>query len=287
MFKRIGPLVAMVGLILGLGWTMLWLVFSAHGPQDAWERVRETGVLRVGYAVEAPYAFVGPSLEVTGESPETARLVANELGVRHIEWVQVSFANLIPELLNGRFDVIAAGLFVTDERRRQIAFSLPTIKVGSGVLMRADQEHELDAPLLWLLTSRGRIAVLEGAVEASRLMALGVTPQRLWPVGTARMGVEAVSQGMADALVLSWPTTLTVAASTGGNTLRAARLQAPAESTVAKPAEDEVAFAFHPRQQRLREFWDQALLKVRGSTGHVEALRTFGFDAGDVAGEGQ
>ena len=166
MFKRVGPLVAMGVLIVGLGWVLFWLVFSAHGPRDAWDRVRETGVLRIGYAVEAPYAFVAPSLEVTGESPETARLVANEIGVRHIEWVQVSFANLIPELLDGRFDLIAAGLFMTEDRLRQVSFSLPTLQVGPGVLMRADHEQELDAPLSWLLTSRGRIAVLEGAVVA-------------------------------------------------------------------------------------------------------------------------
>jgi polar amino acid transport system substrate-binding protein len=284
MFKRVGPLVAMGVLIVGLGWVLFWLVFSAHGPRDAWDRVRETGVLRIGYAVEAPYAFVAPSLEVTGESPETARLVANEIGVRHIEWVQVSFANLIPELLDGRFDLIAAGLFMTEDRLRQVSFSLPTLQVGPGVLMRADHEQELDAPLSWLLTSRGRIAVLEGAVEASRLVALGVAPQRLWPVATARMGVDAVAQGMADALVLSWPTTLAVAASTPGGALRAVKLQPPDASGV-EVEQDQVAFAFHPRQQRLREAWDQALRRVRGSTGHIEVLQTFGFDAGDVPGE--
>lgn len=285
MFKRGGQWVGMAGGILVLGWVLLWLVFSAHGPHDAWDRVRETGVLRVGYAVEAPYAYVAPSLEVTGESPETARLVAHEIGVRHIEWVQVSFANLIPELLDGRFDVIAAGLFMTEDRQRRVAFSLPTLQVGPGVLMRADQEGNLAAPLSWLLKSPGRIAVLEGAVEASRLVALGVAPQRLWPVGTARMGVDAVARGMADALVLSWPTTLAVAASTPGGAMRAVRLQPP-DAPGAKVEQDRVAFAFHPRQQRLREAWDQALQRVRGSPGHVAVLQTFGFDASDIPGEG-
>jgi polar amino acid transport system substrate-binding protein len=46
--------------------------------------VRRTGTLRIGYAVEAPYAFLGTNGEVTGESPEVARRIASRLGATRI-----------------------------------------------------------------------------------------------------------------------------------------------------------------------------------------------------------
>jgi len=92
-------------------------------------RLQREGTIRIGYAVEAPYAFLKPGGEVTGESPEVAKVIVGRLGIRHIEWRQSEFGSLISGLEAGRFDVIAAGIFITPERARRISFSEPTFHV--------------------------------------------------------------------------------------------------------------------------------------------------------------
>lgn len=61
---------------------------------------------------------------------EIARLMAKRLGI-HLEMVvPPDAADLIPWLLEGRGDVIAASLTVTPERRQKVAFTLPYLYVN-------------------------------------------------------------------------------------------------------------------------------------------------------------
>ena len=269
-------------LLLGVLFTLafaaalLYVSEAVHREDDALNRIRRTGVLRVGYAVEEPYAFIRPDLTVTGESAETARLVARQLGVRTIEWIQVSFGSLIPELLSDRFDVIAAGMFVTPARRERVAFSAPSLRVASGLLVRAEAMRGQPAVVDWVRHAGGRIATLNGAVEQDRLLALGVPATRLMSVSSASIGREALQEGAVQALALSWPTVHAMQREVGA-TFTAHRLQLPGNE-----AHDEVAFAFDPRQRALLRAWNQALAAIRGTPEHLQTLRPFGLGAADV-----
>lgn len=247
------------------------------------ERVQNAQVLRVGYAVEAPYAFVSPAGMVSGESPETARKIAKRLGLPHIEWVQVPFESLIRELLNRRFDVIAAGLFITQERAQRVRFSLPTVRVFPGLLIPKDNPRHLSSSQILASQSDLRFAVLEGSVEQTRLKALSATPQALLAVPDAQTGRAAVSSGAVDAFALSLPTVRWMAANSGG-TLQAIPDGHPNPSTPGNPttAFDTVAFAFHPDDQALQKAWNLAGLKFLGTVEHLETIRPFGFSAEDL-----
>lgn len=274
--RRLLPLVLGVIFVVAFAAAMLYVTDGALRRADALQRIMRTGVLRVGYAVEAPYSYIRPDLAVTGESIETARLVAQRLGVRSIEWVQVSFPDLIPELLSGRFDVVAAGMFVTPERRERVAFSLPTLRVASGLLVRSTSMRAGQDVTDWLRHARARIATIEGAVEAERLLGLGVSATRLTSVTSANNGLDDLRRGTADALALSWPTVHAMQRKLG-DAFQAYRLQARG-----KPVHDEVAFAFDPSQQALVDAWNQALRRIRGSEAHLQAIRPFGLSASDV-----
>ena len=103
-------------------------------------RIRHDGFVRIGYAVEAPYAYLADG-RVTGESPEVARAIFARLGIDSLVWVQQDFGALIDDLRRGRFDVIAAWMFITPERERQIAFSVPTFCVTAPAeVMRTSPE---------------------------------------------------------------------------------------------------------------------------------------------------
>ena len=234
-------------------------------------------VLRIGYAVEAPYAFLDADLEVTGESPETARLVAQRLGVRRIEWIQVPFANLIPELQAGRFDVVAAGLFITPERLTQVRFSRPTLQVSSALLTRLEDPEPPQDQVPWLLQSGRRLAVIDGSVEMSRLRSLGVPDARLVRASSAAMAAKLLREGSVEAFLLSRPTARRFAAQDAGHALRVSDLGGTAGPMPSCCLVDSVAFVFHPDQGALQRAWDEALGEVMASGQYAALLARLGF----------
>ncbi|MCK6506480.1 transporter substrate-binding domain-containing protein [Myxococcota bacterium] len=266
--------------VLALAVAVALMILGVPTRDDSLQRLRDGQPLRIGYAAEAPYAFVDEGGHVTGEGPILARRVAEALGVQRVEWVQTSFASLVPDLLDARFDVVAAGLFITPERQAVVAFSLPTFRVGAGILHRGEGAR-LRADCKGLAAvSELRLAVLEGAVEGPRLAACGVPPARLLLVPDAATGQAAVRSGLVDGLVLSEPTVRWMARYDPSGALRTR----PVSLDPANPhGRSEGAFAFRPADRALREAWDRVLLAFLGGPEHLAELERFGFQAADLA----
>jgi polar amino acid transport system substrate-binding protein len=96
---------------------------------DVVATVRRRGKLRVGVMTSEPMVMRTASGEFEGFSVDVARRMAEEMNVG-IEFVQTSPLFMMQELLDGRFDLIASGLWVTTERALLINFSDPTIVEG-------------------------------------------------------------------------------------------------------------------------------------------------------------
>jgi polar amino acid transport system substrate-binding protein len=245
---------------------------------DSLRRVLASGVLRVGYAAEAPYASVGPDGTVTGESPESALRIAQRLGVARIDWVQVSFVDLIPGLLERRFDVVAAGLFITEERRQRVRFSDPTVRVVPGLLVQRGNPKQLRSALDAVARTDVRAAVLDGSVEQARLAAAGLPAARTLVVPDAQAGRSAVARGTADLLALSLPTLRWMTADLTDT------FEAMPDAAAADVPGDLVGFAFHPDDAALQRAWNAAQAGWVGSDDHRRLVQRFGFAAADLVG---
>lgn len=100
------------------------------------DAIRERRVLRVLTRNSASTYFIWRG-EIRGFEYDLARRFADELGVRLEVVVAPSRAALIPWLLEGRGDLIAAGLTILPEReKRGIAFSRPYHRVFETVVAR-------------------------------------------------------------------------------------------------------------------------------------------------------
>lgn len=255
---------------------------AALAPSDAaFDRIRESGVLRIGYAVEPPYAFITPDGRVTGESPEFARLVANEMGIERIDWVLTTFDALIPDLREGRFDAIAAGLFVTPERERLVAFAEPSLAVRAGLLVPKRNPLRLRSYRDVLADPAARVAVVSGSVEEARLRARGLPETRLLVVPDAITGCRAVESGAAQALALSRPTTRRLAMAFPA--LEAVDVAGRAHAGEPEPV-FHVAAAFSKAHPKLLAAWNRAQGQVLGGPAHLATLRGFGLGEADVPG---
>lgn len=254
---------------------LLAIMLAWLAPRDgSLRRVQAAGQLRVGYAVEPPYAFTGADGQAQGESPSVARAVAARLGVVPV-FVVMDFGALIPALESGRIDMVAAGLFITPERAQRVAFSRPTLRVRSGWLQRADA-GALPAEAIALASMPAvRVAVIDGAVEAQWLRTAGVPQVRTMVVPDAATALAAVIEGQADALALSWPTVTTLAARSGG--VLVAR---PAEFPGA--ASSLAGLALRRGDDRLRAAVDEALAGHLGGPAHLATLASLGLGRDDL-----
>lgn len=166
-------------------------------------RARQQGFIRVGFANEAPYGYVDETGRVTGAAPELARAVMRNLGVREVDGVPTPFGSLISSLNDGRFDIIAAGMFITPDRCDQILFSDPDYCVEQAFLVLKDNplgilRYEDIANQLTV-----KLGVLTGAVEASHATEAGVDSGRIQLFDNPPGLLAALREGLIDAAALS------------------------------------------------------------------------------------
>jgi polar amino acid transport system substrate-binding protein len=278
--KRTSTLAIAFGVFALAGAFILYRVFV---KDSSLANIQERGVIRVAYAVEAPYAFLLPGGEVTGESPETAKYVASALGIGRIEWRQVEFRALIPELTDGRVDAIAAGMFITPERARLVSFSEPTFHVRQGLLTVKGNPHGLHSYQDALSDPNVKIAVLSGSVEELLLRHIGLDDSRLVVAPDALTGRVAVEAGRADGLALSSPTIRWMALQGEMGLVEAVQ---PFEQTDLPEAKrlGYGAFAFRKSDNQLRIAWNKVLATFVGSPAHMDILMRFGFTQDELPG---
>jgi polar amino acid transport system substrate-binding protein len=106
------------------------------------EQIKEQGYITVGFAGEVPYGFKSGN-KITGEAPEVARVVLKALGVNELRGTEVKFEALIPGLVKGDYDMVAAGMFINEERCRQVLFSDPDYAAPNAFLVKKGNPKKL------------------------------------------------------------------------------------------------------------------------------------------------
>jgi len=106
---------------------------------DQLDDIKKKGELVVGVlGTDEPNSFIDPKTrEIVGYEVDLASAVAKKLGVK-LTLKQLAVAARIPELQQGRVDLLAASLTHNKEREQVIDFSLTSFVTGQKVLVRKD-----------------------------------------------------------------------------------------------------------------------------------------------------
>ena len=267
---------ASVALVLCAGALGLWMI--APHSQDSLSRAQNGHVLRVGYALEAPFVVQERDGRVSGESPEVLRASLHRLGISRIEWVHVDFGNLIHELESGRIDVIAAGLFITPARSQRVLFSLPSAAVRPGLVWRADlgaKATTIDLAGFAKFPS-GKLAVIAGAVEGDLALKVGIPSARVTPYPDATSAWAAVQRQRADGFALSTVSLRYLMRYEGAEALLLN------EDINPGAAPGLPAFAFRLQDVALRDAINRVLRTYLGSNAHLALVEGFGFARADI-----
>jgi polar amino acid transport system substrate-binding protein len=148
-----------------------------------------------------PYEFRNEKNEVVGFDIDLANAIAQKLG-RELKIEDMAFDALIPALLAGKIDMIVAGMTITEERKKKVAFSDPYYETGLVWVVRADDDRMQtpdDLKGKTLSTQTGTTS----DIQASKIE--GVNMKRFQQFTDAFLEVSA---GRADACIVNEPTAI-------------------------------------------------------------------------------
>jgi polar amino acid transport system substrate-binding protein len=254
------------------------LASSAASASSTLERARENGSIRIGFANEAPFGYATVSGDATGEAPEMAKAIFKRLGIGSVEAVLTEWASLIPGLRAGRFDVIAAGMFITPARCREVDFSNPTYRLGQGFLVKKGNPHGLHSYKDIADSGDATLAIMAGAVERSYARRAGIPDDRILTVPDQTSMLSAVKFSRADAAALTSLSIRRMAEKGGGGVESAAPFETPED------AYGYGAFAFR-KGDELRDAVNAELAKYVGGKEHLALVAPFGFTRNELPGK--
>ncbi|HQU82755.1 MAG TPA: ectoine/hydroxyectoine ABC transporter substrate-binding protein EhuB [Pyrinomonadaceae bacterium] len=256
-------------------------IYNNHDASLA--KIQTTKTIRIGYAVEAPHAFLNENNDVAGMSPEIAKYVANSLGAEKIEWKQTEFSMLFKELEAERVDVIAAGTFITPERARIVNFSEPIFHVRQGLLVAKGNPYKLNSYENFLQNKEVKVAVISGSVEQQFLKKAGVLEKQIVAVPDAATGRAAVENGNADCLALSSPTVNWMAIKDQLGKTEPAQPFNQFEIS-AENHSGFGAFAFRKEDKKLLNAWNAKLKEFMNTEDREKVFAKYGFTDSELPG---
>lgn len=251
-------------------------MLTAHAAvaQTTLEKAKADGYIRVGFANEAPYGYATPDGKLTGESPEVVKAVLAKMGIEQVDGVLTEFGSLIPGLQAGRFDIIAAGMFVNPRRCEQVQFSEPTYGIGQAFLVAAGNPKGLADYGSIAADPSLKLAVMSGAVEAGYARDSGVAEDQIVQLPDQSSLVAAVKAGRADAAAL---TALSIADMASKN--EGVESTKPFGEVAGESVVGHGAVAFRKEDQDLYEAFNAELKNFIGSEEHIALVTPIGFGA--------
>ena len=107
---------------------------------------RDTDTLRmITEATFPPYEFLRGQ-ELVGIDIELGRAVAQKAG-KKFRVEAVDFDSVIPAVISGKADLVAAGITVTEDRKKNVDFSVPYVKTGIVVIYKKSSPYRDRAQL--------------------------------------------------------------------------------------------------------------------------------------------
>ncbi|WP_426578194.1 ABC transporter substrate-binding protein [Xenorhabdus stockiae] len=122
---------ALTALLTGL------VLASGVAKADKLDDIKKAGTVRIAvFDSNPPFGFIDPETKkLAGYDVDIANAIANDLGVK-LELRPTNPANRIPLLSSKKIDLIAANFTITDERAKQVNFSIPYFATGQKFIAR-------------------------------------------------------------------------------------------------------------------------------------------------------
>ena len=170
---------------------VLALLLAGATQADVLDDVLERGTLRVGVSPFAPWTIEDESGALTGFEIDVGNKIAQDMGVK-AEFRNYKWEDIIPALVRGEIDIIAAGMAITPGRALKVSFSQGYSDAGISLATNTPMTRQI-ANLKQLNNDSIVIAVVKDTVS------VGVA-QRLFDAAETRTfeSVASAQQAVLD-----------------------------------------------------------------------------------------
>lgn len=130
-------------------------------------------VLKVGMELQfPPFETIDEAGKPTGISVDLAGELAKYLG-KTLEIVPMSWLGLIPALESGKVDVVISSMTITEDRAKQVDFSIPYVNTSLALLIKKDSkiqnfEDIVNDPTLKVVVKSGTTGAILAAEKLSK-----------------------------------------------------------------------------------------------------------------------
>ncbi|WP_314019918.1 ectoine/hydroxyectoine ABC transporter substrate-binding protein EhuB [Stutzerimonas degradans] len=250
--------------------------FGSLTQADTLEEIKDSSSVRIGYANETPFAYTALDGSVTGESPEIVRKVFERMQIDTIKPVLTEWGSLIPGLRAGRFDLIAAGMYITPERCKQVLFTNPHYRLLDTLLVAEGNPKNLRSYEDIANNPDVKIAIMSGTVNLGYARKAGIKDSQILQVPDTTSQLQAVRSGRADAAIGTQLTMKGLADKAGDD------VEAIADFKDDPSRAGYGALAFRPQDKALRDAVNAELKQWLGSEEHLKTIEPFGFDRSNI-----
>lgn len=227
--------------------------------------------MKVAYLIEPPFNYLDALGNLTGCDVELARHVLGQLGIDPIAFVETEFAQLLPGLARGDWQM-TTGLFASEDRLPHAQFSRPIWALTDGLLIRAADADRISGYRSIARSADLRLAVIRDQVQHQTALEAGIPPTRIQVFEAYEAAAQAVGAGHVSAYASVAPAHV--------GYLRQSRL--PGLAVVDVPIGEKPpafgCFGFASGAADLRDRVDHVLEAFIGSITHRQLMQRFGFD---------
>ncbi len=185
------------------------MVLSGCGGGDddrsTLEQLREAGTVRIAIANEPPLTEVNPDGTLSGIVPDTIEAVMKRLRVPNVTGVVSTYDAMIPGLQANRWDLIGAGLYMNEERCKEILFANPDTVTQAAFAVKPGNPKQIDSYQAIADNSDLKLVVLTGSFEEAHARELGAGDDQLVSIPDVPNAVAAVVAGRGDAFAANVP----------------------------------------------------------------------------------
>ena len=245
------------------------------------KRFQHPSFLRVGFSIEPPYSYIDSTGIVRGQSPDELRIILRRIGIDSLQWKLMEFGSLLTNLEAGRIDAIATGMFITPERAKRIAFSSPTLGVPPAFLVKKGNPKSINKYADFRDRSDIVLGVLNGAIELSNALALGIPQTRIRTFPDAGAAVDALRHEEVDCFALSSPSIEHIWSRLKLDSIR----NGQGYQLVILPEDSQLGytgFGFRKQDSLLVREVNTVVTSFVGSDEHIEVMRRYGFTKSDL-----
>ena len=230
----------------------------------------------VAYIEEPPFYWTGADHRATGADIELADVVLRATGATSIEYHLTTFEELLPGVRAGRWDMNVP-TFATDERAKQVAFSVPVWALGDGFVVQRGNPKVLTSYEVIAARSDARLGVITGQVQHEMAKAAGVGHEQIVIFKDQAEAVSALLQGRIDAFV---GTALGNRALANSNPALGAVAHADGQAGNVRVG----AFSFAQGNKALLPAVNEYLRRYLGSEDHRALMAKYGFARMEIDG---